>query len=82
MFDECDEIGRKVTQLSRLGYAAATLHQDGLANELFGVAQTLEAVAVAIRDHMSARSQSDYQQATQSTGNMIRAVLAVAERRP
>ncbi len=82
VFDECETLTRRASQIARLASAAATLHQRELASTLFGIADEMDLAASAIRDHMSARSQAEYRQAVESSGNILRTALAVATSRP
>lgn len=74
--DEAEVIRRKITHLHRLATAAATLGNDRLADDLFDIASTLRDAETSIREHVSARIDSDLKASQQISGALIGAALA------
>ncbi len=76
-FDELKVIEWRARCVARLASAAATLHQEGLANELFDISDELALAAKSLRDVVGNECHRGYKDAQQSTANMLGAVLAM-----
>ncbi len=74
--DEVQTLYRKSEHLHRLAHSFAVTGNDRVADDLFGVSETLEGVAKAISDHVSNHIDQSLKDVQQSSATMLRACLA------
>ncbi len=79
-FDELKVIDYRARCVARLARAAEAMHQDGLATELFEIADELTLAGKSLSDVVGNVCNDRYKEAQQSTSNMLGAVLAMATR--
>lgn len=76
VYDECHELNRKAAHLDRIAAAFAITGNDTVADDLFGIAQTIETANRAIREHIAARVGSDLKIAQDMSGAILGSALA------
>lgn len=74
--DECAELHRKVSHLHRLASAFAVTGNDRMADDLYGIAQTVETAVMAILEHNAHRLDSDLRTSQALSGAIVQSALA------